>query len=120
MPREPVLPTDISGSWTGAYTLYDGTGRPLTDSLSFDIDSDLGDVAGEGARKRIVPDLPPAETPVEIKGAIVVNTFRLELIDRDTGNRAIFSGKVEGDTLAGSLSVDGVAMADLKMIARRR
>jgi hypothetical protein len=119
VPREPVLPTDVTGRWKGAYTFYDGVGRSLTDSLWITIDSDRGDVTGEGVRKRMMPEMPPMEGMFEVKGSVVVNTFRIELIDIETRNRAVFSGKVEGDTLSGRLSVDGTVMGDLRMISHR-
>lgn len=119
VPREPILPADISGHWKGAYTFHDGVGRSLTDSLWIAIDSDRGDVTGEGVRKRMLPDMPPIEGMFEVEGSVVVNTFRIELIDIETRNRAVFSGKVEGDTLSGRLSVDGSVMGDLRMIGHR-
>lgn len=120
VPREPVLPADITGRWEGAYTLYDGGGRPLTDSLWLTLDSDRGEVSGDGVRKRILPGQQPMESLIEIDGSVVINTFRIELIDPETRNRAVFSGKVEGDTLAGQLSVDGTPMGDLKMVGHRK
>jgi len=120
VPREPVLPADISGRWVGSYTLYDGAGRPLTDSLWLTIESDRETLSGEGVRKRMLPDMPPMETMIEIGGSVVVNTFRLEMTDVDTRSRATYSGKVEGDTLSGNISIDGAVMGDLKMVGHRR
>jgi hypothetical protein len=119
VPREPVLPADITGRWTGAHTLYDGAGRALTDSLWLTIASDRGDVSGDGVRKRVLKDTPPVETLIEIEGNVVVNTFRIELIDPQTRHRAVYSGKVDGDTLSGRLSVDGQDVGLLTMVGHR-
>ncbi len=119
VPKEPVLPTDLSGDWAGSYTLYDGTGRALADSLLLQIRSDNGQLRGEGVRKRFLPDMEPAESEIDLLGSVVVNTFRIELIDPSTGNRAVYSGKVEGDTLTGTLSVEGIDMGEVRMIGYR-
>ncbi len=120
VPREPVLPADITGHWIGSYALHDGAGRQRTDSLWITLDSDRGDVTGEGVRKRIVPGEAPTEGMFEVEGSVVVNTFRIELIDIETRKREVFSGKVEGDTLSGRLSVDGAVVGELKMVGHRR
>jgi len=119
VPREPVLPADMTGIWEGSYTLYDGVGRALTDSLRFEIESNRGQISGEGTRRRFLPEEDPMVTPIEITGAIVVNTFRIELIDTETRNRAVFSGSMEGDTLSGRLSVDGSVVGELRMVGQR-
>ncbi len=119
VPREPVLPADISGRWQGSYTLYDETGSAVTDSLRLELDSDGEEVTGEGIKNRMLADVPATETSVRVEGLVVVNTFRLELIALDPRGQAIFSGKVEGDTLAGRLSLDEVVIAELMLVGRR-
>lgn len=116
VPRDPVIPADITGTWHGAYTLYDGTGRRLTDSLLIDIESDRGEVVGSGLRKRYLPGAQPMESEIRLEGSVVLSTFRLELVDPVSQNRAVFSGKIEGDTLSGQLSVDGEVMGDLRLV----
>lgn len=119
VPREPVLPADLTGRWVGSYTLFDGVGRALTDSLEIELDSDRGRVSGEGTRKRFLPENEPTESQIRAEGTVVVNTFRIDLIDVTSLNRATFSGKVEGDTLAGTLAVDGQVMGELRMVGYR-
>ena len=119
VPKEPVLPADLTGHWVGAYTLYDAAARPLTDSLRIDLESVRGQVMGSGSRVRYLQDMEPIASEVEVQGSVVVNTFRIELIDPATRNRAVFDGKVEGDTLSGQLSVEGQAMGDLRMVGYR-
>ena len=118
-PEEPVLPADLSGHWTGAYTLFDGTGRALTDSLLVDIKSNRGQLSGAGSRTRYLPEQEPMEGQIRVEGSVVINTFRIEFVDPATGNRALYSGKVDGDTLSGRLSVDGNPVGDLRMTGYR-
>ena len=119
VPPDPVLPVDLSGYWAGSYTLYDGTGRALTDSLLLQIRADAGQLRGEGVRKRFLPEMAPVESEVDVLGTVVVNTFRIELVDPATRNRAVYSGKAEGDTLSGRLTVEGVEMGELRMVGYR-
>lgn len=106
-PAEPVLPADLTGNWKGGYTVYDGAGRPLSDTLHVSLVSDADNVSGEGVRRRFVEDRPPSEAQVVVSGSVVATSFRLEFGDPETGHTAVFSGTVEDDTLKGNLTVGG-------------
>ena len=114
-PAEPVIPADLTGRWTGAYTIHDAAGRALTDSLTIALESDRGSVAGHGVRRRFVQDQPPRDAQVVVSGSVAASSFRLELGDPGTGHTAVFSGTVEDDTLRGNLTVDGNVMGRLDL-----
>ncbi len=115
-PVEPIIPVDLRGTWTGGYTVYDGTGRPLTDSLLVTLDMDRERVAGEGIRTRVIDGRPPQEAQVSVTGTVAVTVFRLEFGDPSSGHSAVFSGKVVDDTLRGRLTVGGTAVGSLDMV----
>ena len=82
-PAEPVIPVDLTGSWVGSYTLYDGAGRPLTDSISVSLQSDGGRVAGEGVRIRYVQEMPPRETRIVVTGSFITVGAALDWLKLD-------------------------------------
>ncbi len=118
-PAEPVLPADVSGAWIGAYTVADGRGHQLIDSLFVDLVSDRGEVTGGGTRVRTVEGRPPIHARVTASGNVAVSSFRLELEDVETGHSAVFAGKVFEDTLSGRVSVDGLDIGRMAMVRHR-
>lgn len=114
-PAEPVIPADLTGNWRGGYTVYDGAGRPLSDTLHLSLVSQADIVSGEGLRRRFIEDRPPLEARVVVSGSVVASSFRLEFGDPETGHMALFSGTVEDDTLKGNLTVGGNVIAVLAM-----
>ncbi len=114
-PIEPIIPVDVTGTWTGGYTVYDGAGRPLTDSLLVTLEADGERVVGEGIRIRVIDGGPATENKVSVTGTVAVTVFRLEFGDPSSGHAALFSGKVVDDTLRGKLSVGGTPVGDLDL-----
>ena len=114
-PAEPVLPADLTGNWRGGYTVYDGAGRPLSDTLHLSLVSEADNVSGEGIRRRFVEERPPSEARVVASGSVVATSFRLEFGDPETGHTALFSGTVEDDTLKGNLTVGGNVIGALSL-----
>lgn len=95
--------------------MYDGAGRPLSDTLHVSLVSEADIVSGEGLRRRFIEDRPPLEARVVVSGSVVASSFRLEFGDPETGHTALFSGTVEDDTLKGNLTVGGNVIAVLAM-----
>ena len=118
-PAEPVIPVDLTGEWVGSYTLYDGAGTPLTDSINVTLQSDGGRVAGEGVRIRLVEEMPPRETRIVVTGSVIASSFRLEFGDPESGHTAVFTGTTEEDSLKGNLSVDGTVVGPMSLAASR-
>ncbi|NNL48498.1 MAG: hypothetical protein HKO76_09050, partial [Acidimicrobiia bacterium] len=98
-----------------AYTVYDGAGRPLRDTLHVSLVSEADNVSGEGIRRRFVEERPPSEASVVVSGSVVATSFRLEFADPETGHTALFSGTVEDDTLKGNLTVGGNVIGGLSL-----
>lgn len=95
--------------------MYDGVGRPLSDTLHLSLVSEDVSVSGEGTRKRFIEDRPPTEARVVVSGWVVATSFRLEFGDPETGHTAVYSGTLEDDTLRGNLTVGGNVIGILSL-----